>query len=55
MFTTYFYGCWWLPVLLTSLNFDVVKLGKPAMTSEDGLVAVGGSDSKDKAGEEESN
>jgi len=28
MFATYFFGCWWLPALLTLLNFDVVKLGK---------------------------
>jgi hypothetical protein len=54
MFTTYFFGCWWLPVMLTLLDFDAVKLGKPAMTSEDGLVVVGGSDPKDKAVEEES-
>jgi len=28
MFVTYFYGCWWLPAMLTLLDFDVVKLGK---------------------------
>jgi hypothetical protein len=27
MFVTYFYGCWWLPVCLTLLDFDQVKLG----------------------------
>lgn len=27
MFVTYFYGCWWLPALLTLLDFDAVKLG----------------------------
>ena len=27
MFTTYFFGCWWLPVLLTLLDFDAVKMG----------------------------
>jgi hypothetical protein len=30
MFVTYFLGCWWLPALLTLLDFDAVKLGKPA-------------------------
>jgi hypothetical protein len=54
MLTTYFYGCWWLPVMLTMLDFDVVKLGKPAsMTSENGVVAAGGSDPKDKVVEDE--
>jgi hypothetical protein len=48
MITTYFYGCWWLPVMLTLLDFDAVKLGKPVSTSEDGLVAAGGSEAKDK-------
>ena len=53
MLTTYFYGCWWLPVMLTLLDFDVVKLGKPAsMTSENGLVAEGGTDAKDKVVED---
>jgi len=28
MFATYFYGCWWLPALLTLIDHDVVKLGK---------------------------
>lgn len=28
MFSTYFYGCWWLPAMLTLLNWDVVQLGK---------------------------
>jgi hypothetical protein len=54
MMTTYFFGCWWLPVMLTLLDFDVVKLGKvPAVTSKDGLVAAGGSKAKDKSVEEE--
>jgi len=35
--------------MLTLLDFDVVKLGKPAMATEDGLVA----DDKDKAVESE--
>merc|ERR1712141_239354 len=26
MFVTYFYGCWWLPVFLTLIDFDFVKL-----------------------------
>jgi len=30
MFVTYFYGCWWLPALLTLLDFEVLKLGKLA-------------------------
>jgi hypothetical protein len=38
MFVTYFIGCWWLPVLLTLLDFDQVKLGvsskAPEMTGE---------------------
>ena len=53
MFTTYFYGCWWLPVMLTLLDFDAVKLGKPAMISENGLVAEGDIDPKDKVVEDE--
>ena len=28
MFVTYFYGCWWLPVVLTLVNWDIVKFGK---------------------------
>jgi hypothetical protein len=49
MITTYFYGCWWLPVMLTLLDFDAVKLGKPVSTSEVCLVAAGGSEeAKDK-------
>ena len=35
MAVTYFFGCWWLPALLTLLDFDVVKLGKPGV-AEDG-------------------
>ena len=27
MFVTYFYGCWWLPVCLSLLDFDHVQLG----------------------------
>lgn len=38
MFVTYFIGCWWLPVLLTLLDFDQVKLGvsskAPEMSAE---------------------
>jgi predicted RND superfamily exporter protein len=30
MFVCYWYGCWFLPVLLSYLDFDMVKLGKPA-------------------------
>jgi hypothetical protein len=30
--------------MLTSLNFDVVKLGKPAKASEDGFVVKADSD-----------
>ena len=29
MFVSYWFGCWFLPVLLTYLDFDVLKLGKP--------------------------
>lgn len=29
MFVTYFYGCWFLPVVLTLLDFDFLKLGEP--------------------------
>ena len=40
--------------MLTLLDFDVVKLGKPAsMTSENGLVAEGGIDPKGKVVEDE--
>jgi hypothetical protein len=28
MIVTYYYGCWFLPVLLCGLNFDCLKLGK---------------------------
>jgi len=28
MFTTYFYGCWFLPVLLSSFNWSFLNLGK---------------------------
>jgi hypothetical protein len=38
MFVTYFYGCWWLPVFLTLLDFDQVKLGgtaAPLVASEE--------------------
>ena len=28
MFVTYFFGCWWLPALLSYIDFDIVKLGK---------------------------
>jgi len=27
--TTYFFGCWFLPVLLTMMGFDALKLGAP--------------------------
>lgn len=30
MFTSYFFGCWFLPTLLIYLDFDAVKLGKTA-------------------------
>jgi predicted RND superfamily exporter protein len=30
MFTSYFFGCWWLPAFLTYLDFDIVKMGKSA-------------------------
>ena len=28
MFVTYFYGCWWLPAMLTLVNWDIVKFGQ---------------------------
>jgi predicted RND superfamily exporter protein len=34
MFVTYFYGCWWLPVCLTLLDFDQVKLGRVIQENE---------------------
>jgi len=37
MFATYFYGCWWLPAMLTLFNFDVVKLGKRSSGVLDGV------------------
>jgi hypothetical protein len=30
MFVSYWYGCWFLPVLLSYLDFDMVKMGEPA-------------------------
>jgi hypothetical protein len=40
--------------MLTLLDFDGFKLGKPAsLTSENGLVAEGGSEPKDKVVEDE--
>ena len=39
--------------MLTLLDFDAVKLGKPAMISENGLVAEGDIDPKDKVVEDE--
>jgi hypothetical protein len=33
MFVTYFYGCYWLPVLLTWLDFDAARLGKVGFPS----------------------
>lgn len=30
MFTSYFFGCWFLPTLLIYVDFDTVKLGKAA-------------------------
>lgn len=30
MFLSYFFGCWWLPVFLSILDFDFVKFGDPA-------------------------
>jgi hypothetical protein len=54
MLTTYFYGCWWLPVMLTMLDFDVVKLGKQApITSANDLLVAGGSGPVDKVVEDE--
>jgi hypothetical protein len=29
MLLSYWYGCWFLPVLLSYLDFDVVKMGQP--------------------------
>lgn len=28
MFVTYFYGCWWLPAVLTLVNWDIIKFGQ---------------------------
>jgi hypothetical protein len=36
MFVSYWYGCWFLPVLLSYLDFDMVKLGKPKELEDDG-------------------
>jgi hypothetical protein len=41
MCVTYFYGCWWLPCLLTLLDFDFVKLGKPSKDAADGNGILG--------------
>lgn len=32
MIMSYWFGCWFLPVLLIYVDFDFVKLGKPAIT-----------------------
>lgn len=37
MIVTYFYGVWWLPVALTFLDFDAVKLGKVGELNESKL------------------
>jgi hypothetical protein len=48
MFVSYWFGCWFLPVLLIYLDFDMVKLGKPAgmdtavAPKEGPVVLVGG-------------
>ena len=34
MFTSYWFGCWFLPVLLTYVDWDVVKLGKPVEATD---------------------
>lgn len=34
MLVTYFFGCWWLPVLLVLLDFDTVKFGHGGERSE---------------------
>jgi len=34
MFVTYFFGCWWLPMVLSYLDFDIVKLGKPSQAKD---------------------
>lgn len=36
MFVTYFYGCWFLPVMLTWLDLDALKLGAPDDKAEYG-------------------
>lgn len=36
MFVTYFFGCWWLPVFLVVLDFDVVKFGDEQEEEESG-------------------
>ena len=33
MFLSYFFGCWWLPVCLSLLDFDFVKLGEESVAS----------------------
>jgi hypothetical protein len=41
MGATYFFGCWWLPAMLTLLDFDVFKLGPISSSSgddDDGVV-----------------
>lgn len=55
MFVTYFYGCWWLPVCLTLLDFDQVKLGFDKQESVDILVKekVGGKHDDDEEEEVE--
>jgi hypothetical protein len=52
MFVTYFYGCWWLPALLTLVDFDAVKLGHlnntvPPIKEVDGDEGAGSSSQKE--------
>jgi hypothetical protein len=48
MCVTYFYGCWWLPCLLTLLDFDFVKFGRPS--HEDVVDAASSTELRDLAG-----
>jgi Patched family len=41
MFVTYFFGCWFLPVLLCYIDFDVVKLGKRPFDNDNATCPVG--------------
>ena len=47
MFVTYFMGCWFLPVLLTLLDFEALRLGAPASDEGAGVAEEGMDDQEE--------